>query len=125
MISGLIGRVCTRVTYGATISGLIVCKRHNQRHPRISGMTGITEFAGQWMVSRLVSTVADTIVTTSAVTGLPCHCAMIKHNLQPTGGVMTYITGLSGWNMINIFTNSNRIIMAVFTRVAGLIMVER
>jgi hypothetical protein len=58
------------------------------------------------------------------VTRLPRYCTVVEYDLQPIGGVMAYVTGLSRRYVIRILTGGNGTVVAVLAQVRGLAMVQ-
>ena len=107
MSGTLTDRYGTVMTVLAYICRLSVIKRHDDRYPHSGGVARLALFAGHGMCGRFIRSSTDAVVTPRAVTGLPRHGAVIKQNLQPIGGVMAHVAGLSGWYVSGTFADGN------------------
>ena len=124
MRSALAGGDSSVMTIDTRVCSLSVIKRHDDRYPHISGMTGIALFTGHGMSGRFVGARTHPVMTTGTVACLPGHGGVIKQDLQPIGGVMAYIAGLGGRNMGSPFAGGNRAIMTVLTHIRGLTVID-
>ena len=68
------------------------------------------------MILGFITPIANAIMTTAAIAGLPRHCTMVEHNLRPVRSVMTRVTGLVGRNMVWPLAYGNCVVV---TRLAG------
>lgn len=59
------------------------------------------------------------------VTRLPRYGTVVEYDLQPIGGVMAYVTGLSRRYVIRILTGGNSAVMAIPALIRGLAMIKR
>jgi hypothetical protein len=109
----------------ALLGGLVMRKRCYHRSPGVSGMAGIAQVAGQWMITRFERARAYSIVTSGAGTGLSGHRGMIEHNTQPSIGVMATVARCGGRNVSRPFTGGNVAVMATVTRRSGLRVIDR
>ena len=88
-------------------------------------MTSLALLAGHRMRSGLISSGTDAVVTPRAVTRLPRHCAVVKQNLQPIGGVVTHIASLGRRYMCRVLAKCDSAVVARRTRIGGLGVIER
>ena len=109
----------------AHVCSLSVIEGHDHRSPNISGMANLALFTGDGVSGGFIRSGTDAIMTPRTVTRLPRHCAVVKQNLQPIGGVVAHIAGLRSGYVRGTFTGGDSAVMTVFTQVSGLGMVDR
>jgi len=124
MCRRFVSGICTGVASGATIGGLVVRKRRDQRYPHICDMTGFAKLGSFWMRRRFIRSCTCAIMTPRTTTRLPRYGTVIEQDLQPIGGVVTHIAGLGGGYVCRAFAGSDGAIMAVFTYVRGLAVID-
>ena len=108
----------------ATVSGLAVVERYDDRLPHVGGMAGIAQFTGHRVGGGLVGPAADTIMATGAVARLPRDGAVVKQDLQPVRSVMTAVTGLRGGNVGGALAGGDAAVMTAFASRGGLRMTK-
>ena len=104
---------------------LVMSKGCCRRYPHIGAMAGFTYITGNRVSGGLKGTRTHPIMTSAAVTGLPCYGSVIEGHAQPGHRTVAHIASRCGGHMGRAHTLCHSIVMTVGAGVRGLGMVER